>query len=37
MFNTGDLGKWREDGSLIHLGRADDQVCGLHTSQALND
>ncbi|KAG8734036.1 hypothetical protein FRC11_013092 [Ceratobasidium sp. 423] len=26
MFNTGDLGKWREDGSLIHLGRADDQV-----------
>ncbi|CAE6523784.1 unnamed protein product [Rhizoctonia solani] len=26
MFNTGDLGRWREDGSLIHLGRADDQV-----------
>ncbi|KAF8609148.1 nonribosomal peptide synthetase 12 [Ceratobasidium sp. AG-I] len=26
MFNTGDLGKWREDGSLVHLGRADDQV-----------
>jgi len=26
MFNTGDLGRWREDGQLDHLGRADDQV-----------
>ena len=26
MFNTGDLGRWRQDGQLDHLGRADDQV-----------
>ena len=26
MFNTGDLGKWRADGTLDHLGRVDDQV-----------
>ncbi|KDQ16571.1 hypothetical protein BOTBODRAFT_54016 [Botryobasidium botryosum FD-172 SS1] len=26
MFNTGDIGRWREDGQLEHLGRADDQV-----------
>jgi len=26
MFNTGDLGCWRPDGQLDHLGRADDQV-----------
>ncbi|PSR71741.1 hypothetical protein PHLCEN_2v12389 [Hermanssonia centrifuga] len=26
MFNTGDLGKWRSDGTLEHLGRIDDQV-----------
>lgn len=26
MFNTGDLGKWRPDGRLDHLGRVDDQV-----------
>lgn len=26
MFNTGDLGKWRMDGQLDHLGRTDDQV-----------
>ena len=26
MFNTGDLGRWREDGTLEHLGRVDDQV-----------
>ncbi|KAG5645161.1 hypothetical protein DXG03_006785 [Asterophora parasitica] len=26
MFNTGDLGRWRPDGQLEHLGRADDQV-----------
>ncbi|KAJ7204821.1 putative nonribosomal peptide synthetase [Mycena pura] len=26
MFNTGDLGRWRGDGQLDHLGRADDQV-----------
>ncbi|KAI0051393.1 nonribosomal peptide synthetase 12 [Auriscalpium vulgare] len=26
MFNTGDLGKWRPDGTLEHLGRVDDQV-----------
>ncbi|KAJ6613276.1 nonribosomal peptide synthetase 12 [Mycena sp. CBHHK59/15] len=26
MFNTGDLGCWRSDGSLEHLGRIDDQV-----------
>ena len=26
MFNTGDLGRWRPDGQLEHLGRIDDQV-----------
>src|SRR5688572_22417681 len=26
MFNTGDLGRWLDDGSLEHLGRKDDQV-----------
>ncbi|KAI1426188.1 acetyl-CoA synthetase-like protein [Xylaria sp. FL1777] len=26
MFNTGDLGRWTEDGRLIPLGRKDDQV-----------
>ncbi|KAK0212738.1 AMP-binding protein [Desarmillaria ectypa] len=26
MYNTGDIGKWRADGSLDHLGRVDDQV-----------
>ncbi|KAJ7672719.1 nonribosomal peptide synthetase 12 [Mycena rosella] len=26
MFNTGDLGVWRADGKLEHLGRIDDQV-----------
>jgi len=26
MFNTGDLGRWREDGQLDHMGRVDDQV-----------
>lgn len=26
MFNTGDLGTWRPDGTLEHLGRIDDQV-----------
>lgn len=26
MFNTRDLGRWNEDGSLEHLGRSDDQV-----------
>ncbi|THH27306.1 hypothetical protein EUX98_g6881 [Antrodiella citrinella] len=26
MFNTGDLGKWRPDGRLDHLGRVDEQV-----------
>ncbi|KAK0485905.1 amino acid adenylation domain-containing protein [Armillaria novae-zelandiae] len=26
MYNTGDIGKWREDGSLEHLGRIDNQV-----------
>lgn len=26
MFNTGDLVRWREDGSLETFGRADDQV-----------
>ena len=26
MFNTGDLGRWREDGSIDMLGRQDDQV-----------
>ncbi|KAJ7175866.1 nonribosomal peptide synthetase 12 [Mycena filopes] len=26
MFNTGDLGSWRPDGTLEHLGRIDDQV-----------
>ncbi|TFY80212.1 hypothetical protein EWM64_g3797 [Hericium alpestre] len=26
MFNTGDLGRWRPDGTLEHLGRVDDLV-----------
>lgn len=26
MFNTGDLGRWNEQGELIHYGRIDDQV-----------
>lgn len=26
MFNTGDLGRWRPDGQLDHMGRVDDQV-----------
>ncbi|KFY66362.1 hypothetical protein V496_02104 [Pseudogymnoascus sp. VKM F-4515 (FW-2607)] len=26
MFNTGDLGRWRDDGTLVTLGRIDDQV-----------
>ena len=26
MFNTGDLGRWLDDGSLEHLGRKDEQV-----------
>ena len=26
MFRTRDLGKWNENGELIHLGRTDDQV-----------
>ncbi len=26
MFNTGDLGHWRPDGQIDHLGRVDDQV-----------
>ncbi|OSX58583.1 hypothetical protein POSPLADRAFT_1152876 [Postia placenta MAD-698-R-SB12] len=26
MFNTGDLGVMKEDGSLVHMGRSDDQV-----------
>lgn len=26
MFNTGDIARWREDGSLEMLGRKDDQV-----------
>lgn len=26
MFNTGDLGKWNENGELLHFGRVDDQV-----------
>lgn len=26
MFNTGDLGRWTEDGKLEHHGRIDDQV-----------
>lgn len=26
MFNTGDLGRWTQDGDLEHLGRIDDQV-----------
>jgi len=26
MFNTGDLGRWLDDGSIEHLGRKDEQV-----------
>lgn len=26
MFNTGDLGRWTQDGELEHFGRQDDQV-----------
>lgn len=26
MFNTGDLGRWLEDGTLEHRGRMDHQV-----------
>ncbi|KAI0409363.1 acetyl-CoA synthetase-like protein [Xylaria palmicola] len=26
MFNTGDLGRWTEDGRILHLGRKDEQV-----------
>lgn len=26
MFNTGDLGRWTENGTLEPLGRIDDQV-----------
>ena len=26
MYNTGDLGRVREDGEIEHLGRVDDQV-----------
>jgi non-ribosomal peptide synthetase component F len=26
MFNTGDLARWREDGTLENQGRIDDQV-----------
>jgi amino acid adenylation domain-containing protein len=26
LYRTGDLGRWREDGSLEHLGRSDQQV-----------
>lgn len=26
MFNTGDIVRWREDGSLDTFGRSDDQV-----------
>lgn len=26
MYNTGDLGRWNENGELEHFGRADDQV-----------
>ena len=26
MFCTGDLGRWRDNGELEHLGRVDDQV-----------
>lgn len=36
MFNTGDLGRWRDDGTLVTLGRIDDQVkIKVHLSTLL--
>ena len=26
MYDTGDIGRWREDGEIEHLGRVDEQV-----------
>lgn len=26
MYNTGDLGAWRQDGEIEMLGRVDDQI-----------
>jgi non-ribosomal peptide synthetase component F len=39
MFNTGDLARWTEDGSVQMLGRKDDQVkikVGLSTVNQTN-
>lgn len=39
MYNTGDLGAWREDGEIEMLGRVDDQIkikVRQHTRSSLS-